>query len=151
MLSSTVHINTEILTLASGTVIPLLVSLVTKSRADPALKAITNAFLAALAAAVVTATTAGGTIQWQVYVQNILLAWVVSVAAYHGLWKPTGAATSVSERTNGFGIGREVYTPVHARDGRPGARVVQLPPPPPVEVDDDYTDPSIPIVAKENE
>lgn len=101
MTGSTLHINAQFLALATGTLVPLLVSLIAKLSASPGLMAVLNGLLAAIAGAIVTATAAGGNIDWQTYVMNIAFAWLASVAAYHGLWRPTGVAKKIQAKVPG--------------------------------------------------
>ena len=105
--TTTIHVNSELLALLSGSIIPLLVGLVSKLNASSALKAVLNALLTAIAGAVVTATQAGGAIVWQLYLINIGLAWLSSCATYFGLWKPTGVSAAIQRRTAHVGLGRD--------------------------------------------
>lgn len=100
-----VHIDSQLLAMFSGLVVPLLVGLLTKSHASAGVKSALNAGLTAIAGALTTALAAGGSVNWQVYVFNIGLAWVISIATYYGLYKPTGTAAAVQSSTGGFGFG----------------------------------------------
>lgn len=104
--STVIHINSEWLTLASGTLVPLVVAFIAKLNASSGLKSLLNALLSAVAGALSTALAAGGSIQWQLYLVNIGLAWVASIATYYGLWKPTSTAIKLSNATKNFGFGR---------------------------------------------
>ena len=103
-----IHVNTELLSLLAGTVVPLLVGLLTKLKASDAVKAILNALLTTIGGAVATAAGAGGSIAWQTWFLNIGLTWFASIATYYGFYKPVGVAQKIAGRTPNFGIGREV-------------------------------------------
>lgn len=90
-----------------GLVLPIVVAIVTREVASPALKAI---ILAALSAIVGVASQVIGADGGAVFTQDTLVSmfttWVIAVASYYGLWKPTNAASKVSHKTRFFGVGR---------------------------------------------
>lgn len=100
-----IHINTELLSVLGGTLIPLLVGLLTKDHAPRAVKSVGLAGLAAVAGAASTAVAGGGNIVWQDYAVSITVTWVSAVATYYGLWEPTGVAPKVQQVTGRFGVG----------------------------------------------
>lgn len=114
MTGSTLHINAQFLALATGTIVPLLVSLIAKLSASPGLMAVLNGLLAAIAGAIVTATASDGNINWQSYVMNIAFAWLASVAAYHGLWRPTGVAKKIQAKVPGVVTNTAVPAPTES-------------------------------------
>jgi len=97
------------LSIIVGTLIPLLVGVVTKMRASSQVKSIANALLSAVAGALVPVINAcaGDTcaVNWREVALGVGVTWIASVATYYGLWKPTGTADSVQARTAGVGIG----------------------------------------------
>lgn len=97
-------LDAQTIALLSGVVIPLLVGLVSKLNASSGLKAIINAFLSAVAGTLATVTQVTAP-QVRDFVIAILSTWVVSVATYYGVYKPTGVAGTVAEKTAGFGLG----------------------------------------------
>lgn len=101
-----VEVDVHILSLILGTVIPLLVGILTKINASSGVKAVANAFLSALAGVLTTLINAGGVFEWRSVVLTTLLTWVVSVATYYGLYKPTKTAQVVQLKTANFGVGR---------------------------------------------
>lgn len=95
----------QLLTLAVGTVLPVLVGLVTTRVTHPGAKAVTLAFLSAVTALGTEALTAAQEAATYDIGRGLTMAlgvWVVAVATHYGLWKPTGAAAVVADtgRTN---------------------------------------------------
>jgi chromate transport protein ChrA len=90
----------------SGVLIPILVGLVTKLGAPPALKAILHALLAAIAGLIITATTLDGVAVFsRESLVSAFIAWITGVAAYLGFLKPTQISPAVNHATANFGIG----------------------------------------------
>lgn len=86
-----------------GVVVPLLVGVVTKLKAAAGVKAFLNAGLCGLGGLV--ATVVPETFTWRAFLVKWATAWVVSVATYYGLWKPSGVAPAVQQSTAGVGVG----------------------------------------------
>lgn len=101
--ANTVQLDPQVGSLLVGTVVPLLVGLLSKSRASSGLKAILNAVLSVLAGATVAAAT--GPVEIKTLVVGAISAWVTSVSTYYGLWKPSGVSTAVSNTAPGTGVG----------------------------------------------
>jgi hypothetical protein len=95
--------DTQLISMLSGVVIPILVAVVTKMSAGSHVKAIANAFLCAVSGAL--ATVIPGAWDWASFGIAALSTWAVSVASHYGLWKPTGASGTVQTATAGVGIG----------------------------------------------
>lgn len=100
----TVYDTATIITMLTGVFIPILVGVVTRLHASSGLKAVVNALLSAISGAL-TALLDTANINWRHVVVNILLTWIVSVATYYGLWKPTTTAQVVQLKTRNIGIG----------------------------------------------
>jgi hypothetical protein len=75
-------------------VLPILVGLVTKASTDARVKAILLALLSALSGVAqgFLQTPPGTTWDWQQAVLSAVTTFVIAVAAYYGLWKPTGVS-----------------------------------------------------------
>lgn len=99
------QIDTATISILLGVVIPIVVGIVTKIDAAPGLKAVLNALLSAITGALNLVLTNEGALVWREFVTSIALAWLVSVATYYGLWKPTGVAGTVATATARVGIG----------------------------------------------
>lgn len=99
------HLNPQLLTYATGLIIPLVVGLVTKWHASSGLKAWANVILSAIAGALNVALTSNGDVVLSAWVVGIVQTLVVSVASYYGFWKPTGIAQSVQLAAPNVGIG----------------------------------------------
>ena len=90
----------QILTLLSGTILPILVGLVTTRVTAPGAKGVLLASLSAVAALVgeaLTAAQAGTPYDLGRGIVMALGVWAVAVATHYGLWKPTGAADTVAD------------------------------------------------------
>jgi len=96
--------NRETIALIGGLILPILVAALTKIDAKPAVKAVVNGLLAAVAGWIATVIP-GQPITWQQAVTTIGIAWVASTASYFGLWKPTGVEGAVAQATSTFGVG----------------------------------------------
>mgnify|MGYP003328644912 CR=1 FL=1 len=94
----------QTLAILTGVVVPLLVAAVTRIDAPPAVKAIVNALLSAVAAWLANVIP-GTPLSWKTAITTIGIAWASSVVAYFGLWKPTGVEGKVANATKGFGVG----------------------------------------------
>lgn len=87
------EISTEqMVTLLITVVAPLLVGLLTKASWSASLKAVMLAGISALIGIGqgFLAAPPDVTWDWKVAVVNAVIAWVIAVATYFGLWKPTG-------------------------------------------------------------
>jgi hypothetical protein len=95
--------DATLLATLAGVIVPLLVGIVTKLEAPAGLKAMVNAALTALGGLV--ATIVPGDFHWHPFLASWATAWVVSVATYYGLWRPTGVAPAVQQSTATVGVG----------------------------------------------
>ena len=98
-----VYSDMTLITILSGVIIPLLVGLLTKLDASSTVKSVLNFGLSALAGGLATVNEAD--FNWKPFVVNFALTWVVSIATYYGLWKPTEVAPKVQVATADFGVG----------------------------------------------
>jgi len=95
--------DTQMIGIVGGVLVPIIVGIIAKLNAPSGLKAILNAALSALTS--VLAQIIPGSFQWRPFIVTWALTWVVSVATYYGLWKPTGIAPAVQNSTSSVGIG----------------------------------------------
>ena len=112
-MESTLTIDPFAVSVLIGTVMPILVGLVTKLNSSRALKSITLLFLSAAQGAIVNATMADGAAVLSL--DTVLVAglgWVTAVASYYGLLSPTGVSTKVNDKTANLGIGKPVVDKV---------------------------------------
>lgn len=93
------------LTLIVGTIVPLVVALLTKSNASPAVKAVVNAVLAGVAGAGTALIEAHGGLRWQSVLIAAFSTYVVSGSSHAHLWKPTGVTATIAEATSRLGVG----------------------------------------------
>lgn len=85
--------------------LPLLVALVTKKVTSQGLKSSLLFVFSAIAGLATTMIQADGRIPVAQVIDAMLTTLVTAVAVYYGLWKPTGIAGSITEKTANFGIG----------------------------------------------
>lgn len=99
-----VMIDIQWISIIIGTLIPILVGFLTKLDAPAGLKAVVNAFISAVSGALVTILENGGAFVPREALVAIGSTWVVSIATYYGLWKPTGVSERVQSSTASFGL-----------------------------------------------
>ena len=92
-----------LITIITGTLVPILVALVSKLNASAAVKAILNFGFSAVVAAIALEHEADW--NWKSFAVNFALTYLVSIATYYGLWKPTGVTGSVAAKTADVGVG----------------------------------------------
>lgn len=95
--------DTQLITIASGVLVPIAVGLLAKLRAPGGLKAMMNAALSAIGS--VLAQVIPASFSWKPFFISWASVWVVSIATYYGLYKPTGIAPAVQNSTANVGIG----------------------------------------------
>lgn len=96
-------IDPTVLQLLVATILPLFVGLVTTKVADPGVKAVGLAVLAALVAIASAALESGGVVASETIIEGFQ-NFVVAVATYYGVWKPTQVAGKVQDRTADIGL-----------------------------------------------
>lgn len=87
-----------------GTIVPILVGLVTKLHASSAVKGLVNLVLSAIAGLVATAIATDGVLTKTAVVAGFM-ALVASVGTYYGVLKPVGVTGAVQRSTANVGIG----------------------------------------------
>lgn len=92
------------LTIIFGTVLPIVVGVVTKKVASRALKAISLLFLSAVAGVVAQAIGDDGILTLE-SVRAAAVTFVTGAATYYGFWKPSSVAEMVQDATARIGIG----------------------------------------------
>lgn len=106
-ITTVIHVDTQLIAILAGIVIPLLTGLVTKLRAGSAVKAVTTAVLAVLAGAVTSLVVEPEKgIALYDFFYATALAFISSIATYYGFWKPTGVTNEVQTATADVGIGK---------------------------------------------
>ncbi len=87
-----------------GTIVPILVGLLTKLDASSAVKGLVNLVLSAIAGLIATAVVSDGVLTKEAVVAGFM-ALVASVGTYYGVLKPIGVTGSVQRATANVGIG----------------------------------------------
>lgn len=101
-----IELDVLTLSLLVGTVVPLLVALVTKARASSTVKGVANLVLSFLAGGLAYLAANEGSAPWQEVAGAGLGAWTLSGVAFHNLWKPLGTTEAVADATAGVGVGK---------------------------------------------
>ncbi len=101
---NSVHIEMIYLVPLVGTILPILVALVTKKVASSGVKGVLLAFLSALTGLGTAALGTSGAISKEAFI-NAFIAWVVAVATYYGLWDNVGVTEKVADVAPNTGIG----------------------------------------------
>lgn len=96
-------VDVGLLEILVSMVLPLIVGIVVKQVAHPAVRSVTLAFLSAVTAVATTGLGTNGEIGTSTVAQAVL-SFIIAVGAYYGLWKPTGVAGTVNSATENFGI-----------------------------------------------
>lgn len=92
--------------LIAGTVIPLVVGLITKLRASAGLKAVVALLLDVVVTVANLLVTRNGHIEVAEFVTFLAVTFLIHVGSYLGLWKPVGGgAAPGSVATANVGIG----------------------------------------------
>lgn len=96
-----------------GTVLPILVALVSTRLTSRAAKSWLLAALSAVSGFLTEFINSGDDFVWQQAVLTTVVTFVVAVATYYGLWNPTGISTRALDtgRTAGGGEGGYVAAP----------------------------------------
>lgn len=97
-------LDPAVISIVLGTVMPILVGVVTKQIANRGLKASLLAFFSGASGVLAGAQTAGGVVSRETLLYAAV-AWVVAVASYYGWYKPTGVSDKVQEKTKDLGVG----------------------------------------------
>lgn len=102
--------DNQLLVVLVGVVIPIITAVVARWTAAPGVKAVITLTLSAVAG-VVTQAIEGGGIWTSEMIVNAVVAYVIAIATYYGLWKPTTVAPAISQRVPGFIGGRGTSGP----------------------------------------
>jgi len=97
-------VDPAIISVLLGSVLPILVGLVTKEVAARGLQAAILALLSGATGVLAGAQSTGGVIS-RTTILYAFVAWVVAVATHYGFWKPTGASDAVQQKTSDIGLG----------------------------------------------
>jgi hypothetical protein len=86
--------------------LPIVVNFVTKQSASDGVKSVVNILGVALVSVCsLWINPSDVPVTWQLCVNTALASFVASLAAYKGVWKPTGVSGSVAAASSNFGIG----------------------------------------------
>lgn len=103
-----------------GTVIPMVVDLVTHSRAPSGVKRLLAAGLSALAGALTTVAYTSGE-RWQDYVLAITIAWVTAIAVH-----TTGISDPIQRATANIGVGKPAGRHARTDGGHSGVDLMLI-------------------------
>lgn len=102
----TYALDVNFLTFIIAVGIPILTALITKSSASSGLKSIVTVTLAVIATGVQRALAANGVINARTWLTTLLVTWIIAIAIYYGLLKPTGTTQAVADSAPTFGLGK---------------------------------------------
>lgn len=97
------EIDPAVLSIALGTVLPILVGIITKQFRSGAVKSSLLALLSAVSGAATVAINDGGVLTKETIIAAAI-TWVTAVATYVGFLKPSGVSPKVNEKTSNFGV-----------------------------------------------
>lgn len=100
-LTTTLHISTTVLSIISGSLIPLITAWLVKDKAAAWVNALATSLLAIVGGAASAAIGNSGYILWQPLIGSVLLTGVTAVILH---FFPS-AVTQVKVKTKGFGVG----------------------------------------------
>lgn len=100
-----VHLDIGILTFIVATAIPILTALITKANASSAVKAITTLTLTVIASAVQYAIDVNGVVNLRSFLGNLAVTWIIAIAVYYGLLKPTTTTEKFAAVAPNKGVG----------------------------------------------
>lgn len=95
----------QVIALFSGLIIPLLVGLLAKLDATAGVKSVLLLALTALSQVINTAWAADVGWQWQLFLWNFMVAFLMAVGSYFGFYRGTGVTATIQAKTAGFGVG----------------------------------------------
>lgn len=87
----------QIVSMLIGTVLPIIVGLVTTRVTSPAIKAILLALLSAVAGFGTEYLGDPASFIWTAALMNWLQTFIIAVAMHYGLWKPTSVAQKAQD------------------------------------------------------
>jgi len=96
-------VDVNLLQILVSMILPLVVGIVVKQVAQPAVRSITLALLSALTAIATAGLSSNGEIGTSTIAEAVI-SFIIAVGTYYGLWKPTGIADNVNNTTKNFGI-----------------------------------------------
>ena len=100
-----VELDVAVLNKVVALFLPLLVGVVTKKVSSAGLKSSLLFVLSGVSGLVTTWIEADGKIPASQFIDSMLTTLMFAIAMYYGVWKPTGIAGTVIEKTRNFGIG----------------------------------------------
>lgn len=102
-----ITINAALVSVLVGSLLPLLVGLVTKIELHSGIKAAILLLFSVVQGVIVTAIqTDGSAIISTEALLTAAITWISGVASYNGLLKPAEVSTKLNEKTANFGLGR---------------------------------------------
>lgn len=103
-------VDVAVLSILVGTILPIIVGVVTKQMSSSTVKAVILMFLSAVTGLVNGAINAGGLFTQEAVI-GAGLAWITAVATYMGFLKPSGASDKISAKAwPERGLGKAVVT-----------------------------------------
>lgn len=100
-----ISVDVALLTFVLGSLVPLVVAILTKANASSGIKAVANVVLSIVAAVCTDLIAQGGKASVIQVLTVAIAAYVASGVTYTHFWKPTGIAPALQTSTAEFGVG----------------------------------------------
>jgi len=102
-----VQVDVTVLNFVAGSLVPLLVAVLSKINASSSLKAALNLGLSILGGVASSLLLTDGETTFLGIATSAITVYLASGVTYQNLWKPTAVAPAIAEKTSGFGLGTE--------------------------------------------
>lgn len=99
------EVDVALLNFVLGSLVPLVVALVTKANASSGVKAVVNVVLSVVVGTGGYLVAHDGKTSVVALLSSAVTAYLASGVTYQNLWKPTGTAPAIEARTAGVGLG----------------------------------------------
>lgn len=100
-----IQVDTTVLAFLAGTVVPLLVALVTKLESSSRIKAVANLVLSMVTGGIAYLVAHEGDGNVLDLIAAMIAVYLASGVAHHNLWKPTGVTNATQRKTASVGVG----------------------------------------------
>lgn len=102
------EVDVTVITFIMGSIIPLVVGMLTKLKASSAVKAVVNVGLSVVTGVCSVLIAHDGKLTWQTLVSGVFTTLFSSGFTYSHVWKPTGVVEKVQQIAPDSGVGKPV-------------------------------------------
>lgn len=111
LMEKVLEVDVTTITFITGSIIPLVVGMLTKLKASSVVKAGVNIALSVVSGVCAVLIAHDGRLTWQTLVTGVFTTLVSSGLTYNNIWKPLGVAAKVQKLAPEAGIGKPVEQP----------------------------------------